>query len=230
MSTIVVSIDGLESTHDKFRQTPGSFARAINAVKLLSKVNFIKNLQVTTTIHQSNFADLEKMYQYFTKLNIHSLRFINIDPIGRAAANKNLLLTDSQLKKLIDFIKIKRKSSKIKITYGCAGFLGQEYEGEVRNWLFNCPTGINVASILQNGDIFVCPNVPRLRHLIQGNVKNDDFVNVWNNKFQFFREKNRTYCSNCHKCEWWEECLGNSMHLWDFNKNKPKLCHLNALK
>lgn len=230
MTTIVVSIDGLENIHDEFRQTPGSFKKAINAVKMLSKANFIKDLQITTTIHQNNFSDLEKMYQYFTKLNINSLRFMNIDPIGRAADNQHLLLSDNQLKTLMDFIKTKRKSAKINFCYDCAGFLGTDYEGEVRDWLFNCPTGINVASILHNGDIFVCPNVPRLKHLIQGNVRKDDFVNTWNHKFQFFRDPNRTACADCQACEWWQECQGNSMHLWDFENKKPKLCHLNALK
>ena len=42
-------------------------------------------------------------------------------------------------------------------------FLGMEYEKEVRPQIFYCRTGISIASILYNGDLFVCPNVPRIK-------------------------------------------------------------------
>ena len=43
-----------------------------------------------------------------------------------------------------------------------------------------------MASILSNGDIFVCPNVERRPELIQGNIKKDNFVDIWENKFKIF--------------------------------------------
>lgn len=52
------------------------------------------------------------------------------------------------------------------MTYGCPSFLGLDYENEVRDFYFFCRTGINVASILYNGDLFVCPNVPRNKSLL----------------------------------------------------------------
>jgi len=229
MDTIVVSIDGIEKTHDEFRQVKGAYEHAIKAIKLLDKANFLKDLQITTCIHKGNFADLEKMYKTFIPLGITSWRVMNVDPIGRAEDNSEIIINDSQLKLMLEFIKEKRKTSKVKITYGCEGFLGLDFEDEVRGHLFYCATGINIASILYNGDIFICPNVPRLPHLIQGNVKKDSFVKIWNEKFEFFRNKNRTNCDKCSKCKFWDFCLGGSFHLWDFKKNKPKLCHVQIL-
>ncbi|MCJ7740596.1 radical SAM protein [Candidatus Microgenomates bacterium] len=229
MKTIVVSIDGIGRKHDEFRSMKGAYHRAINAVRLLSEANFMQNLQITTTIHQGNIDQLEEMYRTFSSLSIHSWRVFNVDPIGRAEFNTSLLLNNKQLKKLLLFIKEKRAKSKIDVTYGCAGFLGLEFEGKVRKNLFYCNTGINTASILFNGDIYVCPNVPRIKALIQGNVKRDRFSIVWDKKFQFFRDKNRTRCDKCIKCNFWEECLGNSFHLWDFSRKQPKICHLEML-
>lgn len=229
MKTIVISIDGIGSQHDDFRGVEGAYEKAINGIKLLAKENFLTNLQITTTIHKGNINLLEEMYKEFTSLKINSWRLLSVAPIGRAEINRALLLNNKELKKLLDFIKEKRKLTNIDITYGCEGFLGLDYEGEVRSHYYNCTTGINIGSILHNGDIFVCPNVPRVKEFIQGNVKNNKFSEVWNNKFQIFRDKNRNKCDKCIKCEYWEECLGNSFHLWDFDKREPKICHLQML-
>lgn len=225
MKTVVVSIDGIGNIHDEFRGTKGAYKHAINAVKLLSSAHFLQDLQITSSIHKGNVNQLEKMYRVFLPLGITSWRLMNVDPIGRAEINKGMLLDKTGLRKLLLFIKEKRAKSKIDITYGCAGFLGEEFEDEVRNHLFFCNTGINTASILYNGDIFVCPNVPRRKELIQGNVLKDRFSNVWNNKFSFFRRKDRTEYKKCKNCEHWEDCLGNSFHLWDFDRKRPKMCH-----
>lgn len=55
--------------------------------------------------------------------------------------------------------------------------------------LFLVKRAKSVASILANGDIFVCPNVERRKELIQGNVQKDNFVEVWENKFEFSVQK-----------------------------------------
>lgn len=230
MSTIVVSIDGIGKKHDDFRQTPGSYLKAINAIKLLVKANFSKNIQITTVVNQNNINDLEEMYTIFSQLGINSWRVVNMDPIGRAQNTKKLLLKSTQFKQMIEFIKQKRLISKIDITYSCTGFLGPKYEGRLRNWLFYCAAGITTASILHNGDIFVCPNVSRRLDLIQGNVRQNDFYETWQKKFKFFRQPNRTSCSTCNHCSFWAECRGGPFHLWNFDNNNPKICHLEYLK
>ena len=92
------------------------------------------------------------------------------------------------------------------LQYGCPGFLGMEYEKEVRPQFFYCRTGISVASILYNGDLFVCPNVPRLPRFIQGNIKRDNFKDVWENKYKEFRNKDRTKCDECQNCKECDNC------------------------
>jgi len=230
MSSIVVSIDGIGTTHDQLRQKEGAYKRAINAVKILSKEDFLQSLQITTTLNRENFSEMEKMYETFIPLGITSWRVMSIDPIGRAENNNELLLSDKQLRDMLYFIKKKRAESKIDITYDCSGFLGLDLEGEVRPNIFTCNTGINIGSILYNGDIYACPSVPRREELIQGNVKDIRFSDAWNNKFEIFRDKNRTRCAKCGKCEWWNECLGSSYHLWDFDKKQPKFCHLEIIE
>lgn len=229
METISISIDGLEQTHDNFRGVPGSYKTIINNINKLKDANFVKHLQVTTVFHKKNINQLENLYNIMLNLGLDSWRLVSMDPIGRAKENDNLSLDGSELKKLLDFIKSKNKNKKLSLRYGCPGFLGLDYEKEVRPAYFYCRTGINVASILYNGDLFVCPNVPRIKSLIQGNIKTDNFKSVWDNKYKEFRSKDRTKCEKCSKCEYWDYCLGGAFHTWNFETNEQNKCPYNMI-
>jgi len=233
LKTLSMSIDGIGDIHDEFRNKKGAYKKAMNSIKLLVESTFLENLQVTTVIHKKNFDSLEEMYKHFSATGIDSWRVVNMEPIGRGDTNKEWCLSDDQLRKMFEFIKIKRKEARknnFDVTYDCSGFLGANYEAELRDWYFFCATGITVASILHNGDIFVCPNVRRKKEFIQGNVRKDKFSNVWNKKFEIFRKENRTSCKDCLACKWWDDCLGGSFHLWDFDNNCPKICHAKILE
>ncbi len=224
METISISIDGLEETHDKFRGVPGSYKTIVSNIKKLREANFVEHIQVTTVFHKENINQIEDLYKVMNDLKIDSWRLASMDPIGRANENTDLQLDGKDIRKILDFIKNNRKRGKLKLEYGCPGFLGMKYEKEVRSGYFYCRTGINVASILYNGDLFVCPNVPRRKELIQGNVRNDNFKDVWENKYTEFRKKDRTKCEECSKCEHWEDCLGGAFHTWNFEENMQNKC------
>ena len=229
METISISIDGLEETHDDFRGVPGSFKTIINNIRKLKKAGFVKHIQATTVFHKKNIDQIDELYNVMLNLGLDSWRLVSMDPIGRANENNELLLDGKEIRKILDYIKSKKKDKRLELTYGCPGFLGLEYEKEVRRYYFYCRTGINVASILYNGDLFVCPNVPRRKELIQGNIRVDSFKEVWDNKYKIFRDKNRTKCEECQKCDNWEYCLGGAFHTWDFDENKQNKCTYNMI-
>lgn len=224
MCTISISIDGLKDTHDEFRGVPGSYDKIIENIKKLKAANFVDHIQVTTVFNKSNIDQLEELYTIMKDLKLDSWRLASIDPIGRANDHKDLLLDKDDIKKLFEFIKEKNKSKDLHLTYGCPSFLGLDYEKEVRDYYFFCRTGINVASILYNGDLFVCPNVPRVPSLIQGNIRTDNFKEVWDNKYKEFRTTTRTTCKECEKCAYWDYCLGGSFHTWNFEENVQNKC------
>ena len=126
-------------------------------------------------------------------------------------------------------MEIMRKKSKLRISYSHSHFLEIDYEFEVRGDCFVCHTGITTAGILYNGDVFPCISVPRLPHLVQGNVRVRDFCDVWENEFKLFRNPNRTQNDECGKCEKWEFCFGGAFHTWNHEENKQNLC-LEGLK
>ncbi|MBQ7240046.1 MAG: radical SAM protein [Bacilli bacterium] len=224
METISISLDGLKETHENFRKSPGSFDRIIENIKKLQQVPSIKIVQVTTVANKKNLNELEDIYKLMKDLNIISWRVINVDPIGRAKGNKDILLDKEEYKYLFNFIKEKREENIMNVEYGCSHYLDIPLEKELRDTYFYCVTGLYVASILSNGDIFVCPNVERRKEFVQGNIKTDNFVDVWENKFQMLRSDNRLKCEKCNKCSKWKYCLGDSFHTFNFDDKVPNFC------
>ena len=117
------------------------------------------------------------MFEFFQNHGFYSWRPVNIEPIGRAKINDELLLDADEVKFLLDFIKNKRKNPNTEMD-ACSHFLPIDYEYEVRDFFFQCGAGVNVASIMVNGDIASCLDIERRPELVQGNVKTDNFIDI----------------------------------------------------
>lgn len=228
MGTISISIDGLEETHDAFRQTPNGYKKAMQGIQNLIDVGKFKHIQVTTVVTHKNITELDDLFDIFDKMDIDSWRVINIEPMGRANRHSDLLLTVSDYKYLMNFIRNKRINGE-PVEYGCSHYLGGEYEHEIRDWYFLCAAGLYVASITTNGDIIACLDIERRPELIQGNILKDRFKDVWFNKFKEFRVDLSDRCDTCRNCSEKDRCHGDSFHSWNFKKNKPNLCFKDIL-
>ncbi len=224
LESISISLDGLKETHEKFRKVPNSYDMVMRAIDLLKGLETLKHLQITTVVHSKNLNELEDIYKVLLDKGIKEWRVMCVDPIGRASENDEIRLDKKGMIYMLDFIREKRLEGKMLVEMGCSHYLGLKYENALRDHSFICGTGLFIGSILSNGDICVCPNV-RYRSLIQGNIKTDSFVDVWENKFEVFR-KNRLKMTNpkCKKCKSFKYCRGDAFHTWDYEENKPNMC------
>ena len=224
LATVSVSLDGLEQSHDALRQVAGSWRLALRGLQALQKAGF--EPQVTTVLHRGNFGEFDELYALLSQMGITSWRPINVEPIGCACESGDLLLTPEQFAQLISYIRAKRfdPSSKMEVTFGCSHYLGVENERMVRDHYFLCGAGILTASVRSNGDICACLDVENRPELVQGNIRTDDFMDVWLNRFQAFRKDRTANCAKCLNCSERFVCGGDSTHTWDFDQNLPLLC------
>jgi len=228
MATISVSIDGLESTHDEFRRTPGGYSRAMSGIESLIRTGGFESVQVTTVVTHKSIRELDELFKIFNEMDIDSWRVVNMEPMGRAKDHPELILTPDDYKYLFEFIRNKRIAGE-PVCYGCSHYLGMEYEREVRDWYYLCTAGLYTASITANGDILACLDIERRPEFVQGNILTDRFSEVWKNKFQIFRRDLSDDNEVCSKCEHKEFCHGDAYHSWDFDNNKPQLCFKDIL-
>ena len=223
MRTISVSIDGLEETHDNFRRTPGGYAKAMQGVENLLEVGGWSAVQITTVVTHENISQLDELYRIFDKMDIDSWRVINIEPIGRAKAHPELILTPEDYRYMFEFIRSKRIGGE-PVCYGCSHYLGTEFEREVRDWYFLCTAGLYTASIMCNGDITACLDIERRPEFVQGNVKRDRFSKVWNERFEIFRKDLSDEAGMCRDCPEAKFCHGGAYHSFNFNEHRPEVC------
>lgn len=225
MSTVSVSLDGMELSHDTLRQRKGAWRLALRGLESLQKAGFTP--QVTTVLHRGNFDELEPLYAMLSDMGISSWRPINVEPIGRACESRDLLLEEEQFIRLLTYIREKRfdPDNSMEVTFGCSHYLGVELERMVRDHYFLCGAGILTASVRSNGDICACLDIVNRPELVQGNIRKDNFMDVWREHFEAFRRDRTADCPRCIECSERFICGGDSTHTWDFERKEPLLCY-----
>jgi radical SAM enzyme (rSAM/lipoprotein system) len=226
MGALTLSLDGLEATHNWLRNSRTSFLKVDNAIGIAASSTRL-NFDVVTCVNRRNIYELESVYEYLIKKGVKAWRLFTITPIGRAKNNQDLFLTDFQFNELMDFILIKRKLNSIDIRFSCEGYVGW-YELKVRDSCFFCRAGINIGSILNDGSISACPNIDR--SFVQGNIYNDNFYEIWQNKYLPFRDRSWTKTGKCASCAEYKDCEGNGLHYWHGDKQNALVCHYEKIE
>lgn len=230
MGALTISLDGLKESHNWLRSNPASFEIVSNAIELAASSNRI-NFDVVSCINQKNINELEQLRELLISKNVRAWRLFTIIPIGRATNIPDLSLTDQQFLTLMNFIAKYRNHNEIDIKFSCEGYVGR-YEPLVRDSRFFCRAGINIGSILIDGSISACPNIDR--SFAQGTIYTDNFYEVWQHRFQPFRNREWTKTGQCASCKDYKDCQGNGFHNWHGSKENVLVCHHtkieNALK
>jgi len=229
LCSLTISLDGLARWHDWLRGRPGSFQRALRgiAAAVASQRCFI---DVVTCVHPGNMEDLPALYGLLQDLGVPAWRLFAIFPKGRAVDQAELRLGAEEMRRLFRFIGEARRTTPpgFVVHFGCEGYLPQEWDVGVRDEPYFCRAGICIASVLSDGAIAACPNI--CRTLSQGNVRQDDFAQVWAERYQVFRDRSWMQRGDCAGCSEWGRCLGNSMHLWDSEQQRTQCCHYAMLR
>ena len=232
ISSISISLDGFEEQHNRLRQNNLSYKNAISVIDMLVNLNKKQNFtyDIITCANKFNLNTLEKFRDMLIYKGVNRWRIFSIFPEGRAEKNNNLLaLNKQEYKQLIEFIAQTRKqhSKNIRLNYSCEGYLGK-YELEARDYFYFCRAGINVASVMNNGDVTGCLSV-RAQDFIQGNIYKEQFMDIWYNKYQILRQREWAKKGICDNCKQWKKCLGNGLHLHSSLTDEVSRCNYKEL-
>lgn len=225
MGSVAISLDGMEQDHNWMRGHDHSFQNAMRAIRLLSHTRGLA-WDVVTCVNGRNIHYLPQLKEMLIGAGVQHWRLFSIFPVGRARQYPDFQLSNADFRHLMDFIRDTRKEGRIHASYGCEGFLG-EYEAEVRDNLYICNAGISAASILVDGSISACTSIRS--KFYQGNIYQDDFWDVWDNRFQMYRNRDWARQGECADCKMFRYCEGNGMHLHD-EDGHLLVCHLKRLE
>lgn len=207
---ITVSLDGLEDDHNWMRGNTQSFTRALEAIKMIAADGTL-NFDVVTCVNRRSLPTLPQIARLLANAGVKYWRLFTIFPSGRARQYAEFELTKPEFIRLMEFIKDCRRNGPIHASYCCEGFLGN-YEGDVRDYFFSCEAGISIASVLIDGSIGACPSIRA--NYSQGNIyRGDKIWDVWQNRFEPFRNRQWMKTGQCADCSMFRYCEGNGMHL-----------------
>ena len=225
LRSISISFDGFEDAHNYIRRNPRSFEKALDAIRLIVREPRL-TYDVITCVTSPMVARLEEFKELLIAEGVKYWRIFSIFPVGRAKDDPTLAVTDAQFREVLEFIKRTRKEGRIDLSYACEGFLGG-YEGEVRDDFYQCAAGVSAASIRVDGAISGCTSIRANFH--QGNIYRDSFWDVWQNRFDKFRDREWARKGACADCKMWRFCLGGGMHLHD-DQEHLMYCHYKRLQ
>jgi len=222
---LTISLDGLEGSHNRLLGSTAAFRKALSAIEIAGESG-IPVTDVVTCVFPDNRMELDSVAELLIERNIPNWRLFRIFPSGRAKKNDELLLSFSQTREVIGWIKENKKRLArrgLTVNASCEGFLHFEEDRLVRDTPYFCRSGISIASVLVDGTITGCPNNDP--EFYEGNVLRDELWEVWDQGFGRFRDREWSRKGVCGDCGYFKECLGNSLHLWHEGADRPAFCY-----
>ena len=224
IESITISLDGSEETHDTIRGKAGVWRSVMHAISLLGRSG-VPVKDVVTCVSPKTLGDLDATASVLLNAGITSWRLFRIFPKGRALAHPELFLSRVEYASLLEWIRSKRPlfaKAGLELSLSCDGWLPYDLDRMVRSTPFFCRSGIQIASILHDGTITGCPNNDP--EYSQGNFFDDDFLSVWNNGFETFRNRAWVKSTASSSCDALAGCEGGSIHSWVPGRKAPLQC------
>lgn len=222
LRTMTISLDGPEAVHDWLRGRDGSHERACASLRLLTAAPWLQKLDVVTCVHRRNLDQLDETRRLLASLGVGHWRLFTVSPIGRAADDPDLRLGREEFRRLLAWVEAARAKPGPTVACSESGYLGA-CDTTVRSHPFFCRAGINVAGVMADGAILACPNIDR--RFAQGNIATDDFCDVWESRYEVFRDRRWLRTGECATCSEWSLCQGNSFHLVEPMTGHTRLCY-----
>lgn len=209
IESVAVSLDGIESVHDKYRQ-PGSYARAIKAIHALADAGIVTTM--ITTLNVENVGTLDDFYEAVRRLPLTAWQLQACSPMGNAALSGVDYRFDPCA--VIDFVIRHRAETPFPI--GIADNIGYftpeetRIRGEEGRYYPGCGAGLSVIGIDSAGNVRGCESMYDER-FIEGNLRELSLREIWENPNGFSYNRRFTpklLTGRCASCAYGKYCAG----------------------
>ena len=227
LSYVGISLDGLQSTNDRFRGVDGAFKAAIEGVRNCIKRHVKVGLRLTMT--KRNIDDLAGIFDLIEDENIPRVCFYHLVYAGRGTKMTDDALSHEESRSALDFIMRKtrefhEKGNKIEVLTvdnHCDGpylylKLLKENPEQAENVLKLLKmnggnnSGIAIGCVSWDGAVY--PD-QFWRHCELGNVRKQKFSKIWSDKqhpvLSELRDRKQYLFGRCAACKWLSICNGN---------------------
>ena len=182
-----VSFEGMKDNHEKLRGK-GTFDKTIAALKLL-KEYYKGRTALRMSINKYNIDEVDDLLKIAEKYDIDLVRYTPLLSFGRAVG-KDLTINQDEYIRFLDNMK-KIKSNKVEIVY--PNMPNNKF------WIgtngFGCHCGKEAVWIDEIGNYSPCIFWGSDFNI--GNIKNDDYSELWEKSLQVSNIKGNEICEKC---------------------------------
>jgi radical SAM protein with 4Fe4S-binding SPASM domain len=206
--------------HDKLRNVPGTFEKAVNAIKACLDVDL--EVIVTTMALKNNFDDIPKRIALLANLGVEQAAVYDLVPVGRGKDVMDQAMDQTQRVSLIRYLQQVQEENEMVFTMSGGIPLYPEIVSEMHKfndtkprdlllkqfWIhapIGCHAGILYFSLRPNGDVYPCTFLP----VKVGNIREQSLTHIWRNSkvLKELRQRNMLK-GKCGECEYRETCGG----------------------
>jgi radical SAM protein with 4Fe4S-binding SPASM domain len=236
-----VSLDGLESAHDRLRGVPGSFRAALQAMDHLRAAGI--RVANNTQINRLTLPDLPELLELMLEHGSEAWQLQLTVPMGRAVDEPEVLLEPYDLLELFPLLpKLKQRADAAGLFIWRGNSLGYfgPYESVITSWMPDqhargCGAGQTILGIEADGTIKGCPSLPTEKWA-SGNVRDEALEAIWERggPIRYTRDRTvRDLWGFCGSCYYADTCRAGCTWMGDTLFGKPgnnPFCHHRALE
>lgn len=182
-----ISFEGLKENHESLRG-PDTFEKTIEKLDLIDKY-YNGKTALRMSINKNNINDIDGLVKIAEKYNINLIRFTPLLSFGRAK-DKNLTINQEQYIQFLHKMK-EIHSDTVEIVY--------PNMPHSKIWVgtngFGCHCGKEAIWIDEVGNISPCIFWGEEYNI--GNIKNDNYMNLWNKSVEISSITGNAICENC---------------------------------
>jgi len=205
VKTVSISLDStVPAQHDAFRGVPGSWNKAVDAIKALRENDIL--VQVNTTLPQDNYNQIDDIMSLTEQIGVENFHLFFLVPTGRG--RKIADISPQMYEDMITNTFAKTAKHKLNVRPSCAPQFMRIAQGmglDMRQWIRGCIAGMYYCRVYPNGDITPCPYLP----VKLGNIRETSFKEIWFNSpiFKTLRDPN-SLKGKCGACNYKTLCGG----------------------
>lgn len=227
LSYVGISLDGLETIHDKFRAVKGSFQAALQGIRNTQKAGIKVGLRFT--INRFNYQDIPGVFDLLEEMKIPRVCFYHLVYAGRGSKLVKEDLTHAETRKVVDLIidrtrdlheRGKPKEVLTVDNHADGPYLylrmlreNPQRAAEVLELLkMNAgnSSGRGIGCVSWDGEVYADQF---WRHTSFGNIKDRPFSEIWTDPeselLMKLKDKKPHVKGRCATCRWLDICAGN---------------------
>lgn len=203
LNRLQISLDGTAGPHDKLRQWPGLYQRALRSIDTAQAAGL--RVHVCCTISSLNVDELEEFAEAVLALKVARINFSRYVPTGRASTD--LDLPDQRWRAVVERCAAlkERYRGRLEIVTHLAQQILVDADVACMDGFVGCQAGRGQGCISANGNVLPCVLLP----VVAGNLRQARFREIWSNAPVIRGLKDREkLAGKCGGCAVRERCGG----------------------